>query len=429
MDIIVIEGGRPLIGTVRVRGAKNAALPILAAALLSPGKTRLSEVPALQDVQTMCNVLRELGARVEGTREALAIDAGSLENNEAPYDLVRRMRASFLVMGPLLARFGSARVSLPGGCAIGSRPINLHLKGFAALGARITMGYGYVEARASRLEGARICLDYPSVGATENLMMAACLARGTTMIENAAAEPEVGDLADLLNAMGARVKGVGSRVVTIEGVSELHGAEHRVIPDRIEAGTYLIAGAITGGSLRVENVITGHLEPLLAKLREAGFSVEEDGWAVNIQGGGRPGAVDVKTMPYPGFPTDLQPQIMALMTMAEGIGLVTENVFENRFMHVDELKRMGAHIRVQGRTAVVEGVPTLAGARVKATDLRAGAAMVLAGLAAGGRTEIAYVHHIDRGYVEIEETLRRLGANIERHCNQEATTLDAAAFG
>ncbi|MGE5578199.1 MAG: UDP-N-acetylglucosamine 1-carboxyvinyltransferase, partial [Syntrophothermus sp.] len=302
--------------------------------------------------------------------------------------------------------------------------------GFTALGARISMGYGYVEAWASQLQGARICLDYPSVGATENLMMGACLARGTTVIENAAAEPEVGDLAALLNAMGGRISGAGSPIVTIEGVSELKGAKHRIIPDRIEAGTYLTAAAITGGRLRVENVISQHLEPVLAKLREAGFTVEveEDGGAVTVSGAARPAAVDVKTMPYPGFPTDLQPQMLALMTLSEGISLITENVFENRFMHVDELKRMGAHIRVQGRTAVVEGVPGLTGAPVKATDLRAGAALVLAGLAARGQTEISYVHHIDRGYVEMEKTLKRLGAKIQRYSNQEVA-FDAAVSG
>jgi UDP-N-acetylglucosamine 1-carboxyvinyltransferase len=345
-----------------------------------------------------------------------------LTGGEAPYDLVRRMRASFLAMGPLLARKGVARVALPGGCAIGARPIDLHLKGFAALGAEVVAGYGYIEARAERLQGAEIYLDFPSVGATENVMMAACLAEGVTVLSNAAKEPEIVDLANFLNALGAHVRGAGTDVIRIEGVKALGGARHRVIPDRIEAGTYLMAVGAAGGDVILKNVIAHHLEPVIAKAREAGLEVtaaesgsgDDLGENLRVRALGRPDATDIRTLPFPGFPTDLQPPWMAMMAVCAGRAAVTENVFEDRFRHVDELRRMGARVWVQGRTAELAGVPRLAGTRVSATDLRAGAALVVAGLAAQGVTEIAYVHHIDRGYAGLEENLRTLGAEVTR---------------
>ncbi len=420
--MIVIEGGRKLSGRVRIGGAKNAALPVLAGALLTGGKVQLEAVPTLDDVTTMLEVLVHLGAAVETeSGGALTLTTAELVNSEAPYELVRRMRASFLVMGPLLARQGVARIALPGGCAIGARPIDLHLKGFSAMGAEVVAGYGYVEARAERLRGAEIYLDFPSVGATENLMMAATLAEGNTVIENAAREPEIVDLATFLNALGARVRGAGTDTIRIEGVPELQGGRHRIIPDRIEAGTYLMAAGAAGGEVTIENVVCRHLEPVVAKAREAGLEIQvESGTGeggnetLRVCSDGCPRAADIITLPYPGFPTDLQPPWMALMAVSSGRAVITENVFEDRFRHVEELRRLGAKVRVQGRMAEVAGVPQLCGARVKATDLRGGAALVVAGLAAGGVTEIGYVHHLDRGYANLEENLRLLGAAVGR---------------
>lgn len=415
MDTLVIQGGRRLSGKVAVSGAKNSALPAIAACLLASGECAIEGVPDLVDVRTMLDVLIQLGVKAEIRPGSVRINAREIGTHEAPYELVRRMRASFLVMGPLLARLGKARISLPGGCAIGSRPIDLHLKGFEALGAEISMGYGSIEAVAPNgLTGAHVYLDFPSVGATENILMAATLARGTTVIENAAEEPEIVDLANLLNSMGAKIRGAGTNVLKIEGVDSLGPAVHTIIPDRIEAGTFMVAAAITGGRIRVENVLPEHLKPITAKLREAGAYVEEDDASVVVWADERLKAVDIKTMPHPGFPTDLQAQFMALMATARGTSMITETVFENRFMHVDELKRMGANIKIDGRSAVVEGVERLTGAPVKATDLRAGAALVLAGLAAEGETELMYVYHIDRGYEKLEDKLNALGASIVR---------------
>jgi UDP-N-acetylglucosamine 1-carboxyvinyltransferase len=349
---------------------------------------------------------------IEGA--GLRISTPQVENNEAPYEFVRKMRASFLIMGPLLARTGRARISTPGGCAIGSRPIDLHLKGFCLLGADIKQGQGYIEARAERMVGSRIYLDYPSVGATENIMMAASLASGATIIENAAEEPEVVDLANYLNTMGARIKGAGTKIIRVEGVDELYGSDYSVIPDRIEAGTFLAAAAAAGGDVVVDNVIGGHINPVLAKLRESGVRVEEGEGYVRVSGDGRLMPTDIKTMPYPGFPTDMQPQFMAMMTLAGGTSVITETVFENRFMHVNELKRMGARIKVSGRTVIVQGVEKLTGAKVKATDLRAGAALSIAALAAEGTTEISNIYHVDRGYEKYVDKLKGLGADITR---------------
>lgn len=417
MERLVIRGGRKLTGTVKVSGAKNAVLPIIAASLLGSSTSVLEEIPDLEDVRTFAEVLVQLGVSVKRTHSSLVIDSHNIESCEAPYELVRKMRASFLVMGPLLARLGRAVISLPGGCAIGTRPIDLHLKGFEALGAEIVMGHGSIEARAPRgLSGARIYLDFPSVGATENIIMAASLAKGQTILENPAEEPEIVDLATYLNAMGARIRGAGTNVIKIEGVTELTGMTHPVIPDRIEAGTYMVAAAMTGGDVRLENVISEHLKPVVAKLKEAGVYIEEDVTGIRVKGNenGDFKAVDIKTLPYPGFPTDMQAQFMAMLTVAKGTGVVTETVFENRFMHVDELKRMGANIKIDGRSAVIEGVGHLTGCPVKATDLRAGAALVLAGLVAAGQTEVGHLHHIDRGYEKLVEKFQALGADITR---------------
>ncbi len=417
---IIVQKSRPLQGTVRVSGAKNAVLPILAATLLSTEKCVLEEVPALRDVDVICEVLSSLGADIKRLeRDKIEVMAHDIDEIEAPYELVRKMRASFLVMGPLLARMGKARISMPGGCAIGTRPIDLHLKGFKALGAEITLGYGFVEATAERLIGSKIYLDFPSVGATENIMMAAVLAEGQTVIENAAEEPEITDLANFLNKMGADIKGAGTDTIRINGVEKLGGAVHSVIPDRIEAGTYMIAAAITGGNVLVDNVVPDHLKPVIAKLKECNIEVMEEGNGIRVIGKSRPKAVDIKTMPYPGFPTDMQSQFMALMSVADGTSIVIETVFENRFMHVSELKRMGADIKIEGRSAIIEGKEALLGAPVKATDLRAGAALILSGLVSDGITEITNTYHIDRGYVDIEEKLRSLGANIYREENLE----------
>lgn len=415
MEKLIIRGGNRLSGTVKVSGAKNAVLPVIAATLLGTSPSTLEEIPDLEDVRTIAEVLTHLGAAVKIEPGAFYVDSTTIATCEAPYELVRKMRASFLVMGPLLAREGCAKISLPGGCAIGTRPIDLHLKGFEALGAEIVMGHGFIEAKAPNgLKGARIYLDFPSVGATENIMMAASMAKGRTIIENPAEEPEIVDLANMLNHMGANIRGAGTKMIRIEGVSELKGACHCVIPDRIEAGTYMVAAAITGGDVYVENALIEHLKPVIAKLKEAGVTIEEDVNGVRVCSNGSIRSVDIKTLPYPGFPTDMQAQFMALMTVAQGTSIVTETVFENRFMHVDELKRMGASIKIDGRSAVVEGVRALTGCPVKATDLRAGAALVLAGLVAEGQTEIGYIHHIDRGYDNLVEKFRSIGANIER---------------
>jgi UDP-N-acetylglucosamine 1-carboxyvinyltransferase len=411
---IVVNGGRKLVGSVKVSAAKNSVLPIIAASLLCPEKCTLEEIPLLEDVYCICDVLNSMGAATSISDNMLTIKSENLNDIEPPYELVRKMRASFLVAGPLLARMGKVKISLPGGCNIGTRPIDLHLKGLSALGAEINIGHGYVEAKADKLKGAKIYLDFPSVGATENIMMTSVLAEGETVIENAAEEPEIVDLANFLNSMGANVIGAGTDTIKIVGVKELKGTTHCVIPDRIEAGTYMIAGAITGGEIVVENVIIEHVKSIIAKLTEAGVKVYEDQNRVRIVSEGKMQAVDVKTLPYPGFPTDLQAPMMALMCTSNGNSIITETVFENRFMHVCELKRMGANIKIDARSAVVEGVDRLTGAKVKATDLRAGAALVLAGLCAEGRTEVSDVFHIDRGYVDIENKLRYLGADISR---------------
>ena len=416
MERLIVKGGNRLVGTVKTSGAKNAVLPIIAASILGTSPSRLDEIPALEDVRTICAVLECLGIKVDASEpHTLKIDSREITSCEAPYELVRSMRASFLVMGPLLARKGYARISQPGGCAIGTRPIDLHLKGFEALGVKIEQGHGYIEASAPEgMTGANIYLDFPSVGATENIMMAAAMANGTTVLENPAEEPEIVDLANYLNQMGARVRGAGTNVITIEGVSELHGVQHSVIPDRIEAGTYMIAAAMTGGDVIIENVLPEHQKPLIAKLREAGALVEEDIDRIHVVGSGKLKAVDIKTLPYPGFPTDMQAQMMAMLSVAEGRSKITETVFENRFMHVVELNRMGANITTEGRSAVITGPAHLTGCTVRATDLRAGAAMILAGLVAEGATEICDIYHIDRGYEEIATKLTRLGADIKR---------------
>lgn len=417
MEKLIVKGGNSLVGAVKTSGAKNAVLPIIAASILGTTPSHLDEVPMLEDVHTISEVLKCLGLSVECSPEknVLDIDSTSITSYEAPYELVRTMRASFLVMGPLLARIGKARISMPGGCAIGARPIDIHLKGFEALGVKIEQGHGYIEASAPEgLKGTSIYFDFPSVGATENIMMAASLAEGTTILENVAEEPEIVDLANYLNKMGAKIRGAGTDTIRIEGVDKLHGADYTIIPDRIEAGTYMIAAAMTGGDVVVENVLPEHQKPLIAKLREAGAVVEEDIDKVRVIGQNPLKAVSIKTLPYPGFPTDMQAQMMAMMVIAEGRSKVTETVFENRFMHVVELNRMGAQISTEGRSAVIDGPSKLTGCDVRATDLRAGAAMILAGLVAEGTTRIGDLHHIDRGYENIVAKLKNLGADIER---------------
>ncbi|HMM45351.1 MAG TPA: UDP-N-acetylglucosamine 1-carboxyvinyltransferase [Candidatus Macondimonas sp.] len=416
MDKLVIVGARPLEGETRISGAKNATLPILAACLLAEGDCLVRNVPHLHDVTTSIALLSGMGVRVTlADGMGVEVDARAVENVHAPYELVKTMRASILVLGPLLARFGQAEVSLPGGCAIGSRPVNLHIDGLAAMGADIRVENGYIRASAGRLRGARIVLDTVTVTGTENLMMAATLAEGTTVIENAAREPEVVDLACFLNAMGARVQGAGTDTLVIEGVRRLHGAEYEVMPDRIETGTYLIAGAITGGRVTLKNVRHGTLDAVLAKLEEAGAQLDQGEHSITLDmRGRRPRAVDIRTAPYPAFPTDMQAQFMALNAIADGASTMIETVFENRYMHVPELERMGADIRVQGNVAVVHGVERLTGAPVMATDLRASAGLVLGALVAEGETEVDRIYHIDRGYECIEEKLGQLGACIRR---------------
>ncbi|MGI6626893.1 MAG: UDP-N-acetylglucosamine 1-carboxyvinyltransferase [Bacillota bacterium] len=411
MKHLVIWGGRPLEGKVQCDGAKNAALPILAGALLTGDITTVSGVPNLADVQTMLALLSAIGADVEEYNGQVRIKTNKLVPS-APYDLVRKMRASFLVMGPLLVRCGKASMPLPGGCAIGQRPVDLHLKGFEAMGATISMDNGYIHARAPRLHGAEIYLDVPSVGATENLMGAASLAYGDTIIENAAQEPEVVDLANFLNSAGAQIKGAGTSRIRITGVRELAGTNYTIIPDRIEAATYLVAAAITAGKVLVENVIPLHLKPVLAKLHESGNTVIEGYKSVEIQGGQRLTPVNIKTLPYPGFPTDVQALFASLCSLSQGTSVISETIFENRFGYAEELRRMGASIRIEGPNAIIEGVPTLTGARVQAGDLRAGAALCIAALAAQGISYITGLEHIERGYARLPDKFRSLGARI-----------------
>lgn len=414
MAKLVIEDKCTLKGTVKVHCAKNAILPIIVASLLTGEQCVLREVPYLDDVAIMEEVVKSIGAEVKRSNNRLTISAADIRNFEADYDLIRKMRASFLIMGPMLARIGRVKISLPGGCAIGTRPIDLHLKGFSAMGVNITLGHGYIEAHTENLKGDTIYLDFPSVGATENLMMAACLAQGLTVIENAAEEPEIVDLANFLNKMGACIKGAGTDTIRIEGVKQLRGTSHVAIPDRIEAGTFMVAAAVTGGDVVVDGVVTEHLKPVTAKLKEMGAEVQENERSVRVKASGRLAPVDIKTMPYPGFPTDMQSQMMTAMCTAKGTSIATETVFENRFMHINELKLMGAKIKVDGRSAIIEGCESLSGAKVRATDLRAGAALTIAGLCAEGRTEISDIYHIDRGYIKIEEKLQKLGVPIKR---------------
>ena len=417
MDSIVIEGGTVLEGAVPLGGSKNAALPVLISSLLTADKCSYNRVPALRDVRTTLRLLSRLGVTIERDVVAdgrLELTADRIHEREAPYDLVKTMRASFLVLGPLLARFGEARVSTPGGCAIGSRPVDLHLQGLERMGAVISQDHGYVDARARKLRGAAIPLAFPSVGATENLMMAATLARGETVIRNAAREPEIAELAAVLAKMGARVSGAGGEVIRIEGVDELHGVSHEMSPDRIETGTFMVGAVLTGGDVLIEDARAEDLEAFAAKLREAGARVEREEGGVRVTGNGRARATDVATLPYPGFPTDLQAQMMVLMTVSDGASVITENIFENRFMHVQELNRMGARITLDGNRATVRGVAELSGAPVMATDLRASVSLVLAGLVARGVTEVSRVYHLDRGYEDIEGKLARLGADIRR---------------
>lgn len=411
---IVVKKSGPLMGTVRISGSKNAVLPVIAATLLAEDVSVIKGVPDLKDVHVMCEILEYLGAKADFREGILTVDAREITSHETPYELVSKMRASFLIMGPLLARFKRSKISMPGGCAIGTRPIDLHLKGFRAMGARVEMEHGYVEAHTDLLVGTKIYLDFPSVGATENIMMAAALADGVTTIENAAEEPEIVDLANLINEMGGKVRGAGTKTIKITGVKSLKGAEHTVIPDRIEAGTYMVAAAITKGNLILENVITDHLRPVIAKLIEIGCTVEEGEGILRVAGPETILPTDIKTMPHPGFPTDLQSPFMALLSLAEGNSVVTETVFENRFMNVSELKRMGANIKIEGKSAVIQGVEELDGSNVVATDLRAGASLVLSGLVANGETIVSDIYHIERGYVDMVGKLRKLGANIEK---------------
>lgn len=416
MSRIIVRGGKRLYGKVKINGAKNSVLPIMAAAILgSKGTSVIHEAPLLDDVITISNVLHTLGVDITYNDEVIKITAEQIPHYEAPNELVKKMRASFLVAGPLLARVGRAKIALPGGCAIGSRPVDQHLKGFEAMGAEIRLEKGYIEAKVDgKLRGAKIYLDVPSVGATENIMMAATLAEGTTIIENAAKEPEIVDLANFLNAMGAKVRGAGTGLIRIDGVEALRGVEHTVIPDRIEAGTYMVAAAITGGQVYLEGAIADHLRPIISKLEEIGVMIEEDDHGIQVKVEGDLKSVDVKTLAYPGFPTDVQSQMMALLMVTKGTSMMTETVFENRFMHVAEFKKLNGDIKVDGHTAMITGNRKLVGAKVCATDLRAGAALILAGLAAEGETEITDIHHIDRGYVDITGKLQALGANIER---------------
>ena len=416
MNKLMINGGVRLKGEIRISGAKNAVLPILAATLLADGPATIENVPHLHDVTTTVELLGCMGVMVSiDEKLSVEVDSSTIENHTAPYHLVKTMRSSILVLGPLLARFGEAEVSLPGGCAIGSRPVDLHIKGLQDMGAEIDVSNGYIHARAKRLKGTRLVMDIVTVTGTENLMMAAALAEGTTIIENAAREPEVVDLANFINAMGGKVSGAGTDTIEIEGVEKLHGTRYRVLPDRIETGTYLVAAAITGGSIKVKDTAPHLLDAVIEKLREAGAKIEvgED-WILLDMEGRRPKAVNIRTAPYPAFPTDMQAQFAALNTIAEGTSTVVETVFENRFMHVQELKRMGADIEIEGNTAIIRGTDKLTSAPVMATDLRASASLIIAGLVASGETEVQRIYHIDRGYENIEEKLALLGAKIRR---------------
>jgi len=413
VDKIIINGGEKLRGDVQISGAKNASLPVMVSALLASGSSTFLNVPNLVDIKTIRKLLKNLGAKIEG-EGTVKINTDGLNNCEAPYDLVKTMRASVLVLGPLVARMGVARVSLPGGCAIGARPINLHIKGLQEMGAEVELKDGYVEAKSKRLKGATIYFDIPTVTGTENIMMAACLADGTTIIKNAAREPEIVNLADVLNAMGAKVTGAGSEIIRIDGVEKMQPAEASVIPDRIETGTFMIAVGMAGGDVRILGCEPVHVDALTQKLRDAGIEVTPVAGGLRVVAKKKIKSVDIKTLPYPGFPTDLQAQMMALMSIANGLSVITETVFENRFMHVSELMRMGADIVIHGNSAMVKGVAKLKGAPVMATDLRASASLILAGLAAEGKTELSRVYHIDRGYQEIEKKFSALGANMKR---------------
>jgi UDP-N-acetylglucosamine 1-carboxyvinyltransferase len=425
LDKIIVRGGKQLQGTVRVEGAKNAVLPVLAAALLaSEGKNIIHDVPTLSDVYTINEVLRNLNTEVEFKDNTVTVDASKDLHVEAPFEYVRKMRASILVMGPLLARNGHARVALPGGCAIGSRPIEQHLKGFEAMGAQITVGNGFVEAKSNgRLKGAKIYLDFPSVGATENIMSAAALAEGTTILENAAKEPEIVDLANFINSMGGKVRGAGTGTIRIEGVPTLFGTTHHIIPDRVEAGTFMVAAAITNGNVLIENAVPEHLSSVVAKMREMGVTIIEEEEGLRVIGTDNLKPVDIKTMPHPGFPTDMQSQMMALLLKANGTGMITETVFENRFMHVEEFRRMNANIKIEGRSTIIHGPNDLQGAEVAATDLRAAASLILAGLVVDGYTRVTELKHLDRGYVNFHEKLAALGADIER-VNEPSTAIE-----
>ena len=413
MDKIIIVGGEKLRGDVQISGAKNASLPVMVSALLAPGWSTFLNVPNLVDIKTIKKLLRNLGAKIEG-EGTVRVNTEGISNCEAPYDLVKTMRASILVLGPLVARMGVARVSLPGGCSIGARPVNLHIKALQDLGAEVELKDGYVEAKARRLKGATIYFDIPTVTGTENIMMAACLADGTTILKNSAREPEVVNLADVLNGMGAKITGAGTDVIRIDGVEQMHPVEAAVIPDRIEAGTFMIAVGMTGGDVRVIGCEPVHVEALTMKLRDAGMEITPFDSGIRAVAKKKIKSVDITTLPYPGFPTDLQAQMMALMSVANGLSVITETVFENRFMHVSELMRMGADILIHGNSAMVKGIPKLKGAPVMATDLRASASLILAGLAAEGKTELSRVYHIDRGYQEIEKKFSAIGANIKR---------------
>src|SRR5512139_1223347 len=414
MDKIVIRGGERLIGDVEVSGSKNATLPVFAASLLAEGTNLFHNIPYLMDVRTIVKVLRNLGVKIDEDGKTYRIDATEISHHEAPYDLVKTMRASILVLGPLVARMKKATVSLPGGCAIGARPINLHLMGLEAMGAKIELRHGYIEAKADGLKGANISFDTVTVTGTENLMMAATLAQAKTTLQNAAIEPEKVDLADILNKMGAKINGAGTSVIEVEGVKSLHAAEHRIIPDRIEAGTLMVAAGLTRGNIKILHCPLSEMEMVVHKLRESGMEIESEGDGVRAVGTKRIRSVDIKTQPYPGFPTDMQAQFMVLMSLARGLSVISETIFENRFIHVSELRRMGADIRIQKDTAIIQGVNSLSGAQVMATDLRASASLILAGLAADGVTEVSRIYHLDRGYEAIETKLAALGAKIER---------------
>ena len=414
MDKIVVEGGHKLEGEVKISGAKNAALPILISSLLTDGVNTYSNVPQLMDIESTKILLSNLGADISSKGDVVQINAGGVDNHEAPYDLVRKMRASILVLGPLVARLGKAKVSLPGGCAIGARPINLHLKGLARLGAKIELKHGYVEATAARLKGSEIYLDTPTVTGTENLMMAAVLAEGTTVLRNVAREPEVVALADVLNQMGANIRGIGTSILNIRGVSSLKPVAVSIIPDRIETGTLMTAAALTRGNVTLTDCNPGHLEAVIHKLRLAGATIELDDRTIRTTGPEVISSVDVKTLVYPGFPTDMQAQFMVLMSVAKGLSIISETIFENRFIHVSELKRLGADITISGNTALIKGVTSLSGAPVMASDLRASASLVLAGLVVKGTTEVNRVYHLDRGYEALEKKLTQLGAAVER---------------